>query len=572
MMNKKELQKKKLQKLQEMKKLFAARNRKLREKAETRPGAGLAKLLEGELERAELTLNAQDVVNKLQDTAEDLAKMSVEQLMPLVDEMKGEFGPDAAHRFDRIVGGALDSALQAVRDAREQVNNAVLKMQGKLSDEDVTLSDNDMDDDLGGGVGLDGPNDMEVDDLDADPDANVEVDDEFGGAVSASGKNGEPLGRARKESINLSKKKSKNLTEFVLLNHEETLAEAYADLAQLEDFDSLKLEVVADKYGICEEELFAVYNEASALFDESRKYRANKTAAIREALNIQEKEHLDEFLPMLGAVAGAGVRTLGRTALKKLGGMAAKKVGGMAMDKVDSMVPGNDEENGTQAPLTPAEQAKQEQEIKRNQRNNPKLRKLAAQFGVQPQDMAELEAVIASEGRVVTKPALKEHRILDEIASLEQADAVRIVKERIKAVQTGKDLAVRETFPADIKLSTPRMVVKQLGSKYGDPSGWAVARTNEGSHYVLSAPIPETEKAKSLEGEISSLEEEISSIRTKHSDVDGEYNLPQEIKVGDLRKRLGEYQTGYRHQVAKWLTYEEASALVSLAQSYAPKK
>lgn len=584
-MNKKELQQKKLAMLQEMKQLMEARNAKLREEAASRPGAGLAKLLEGELERAELTLNAQDVVNKLQDTAEDLAKMSVEQLMPLVDEMKGEFGPEAAQKFETEVGGALDTALQAVRDAREQVNNAVLKMQGKLSDEDVTVPDNDMADDIGGGVGLDGPNDMADDPLGAEEPADdlgldVDAGDDFAGEPAAAGPEEEPLGRAKKESRTYSKKKSE-LTES---KHEEALLEAFVELTESGDFDSLKLEIVADKYGVCEEELAELYNSAESLLEEVKSYRIKNTSALREALGIEETEKLDEFLPLLAPLAGAAARTVGGAALKGLGGLAKgaakslgkaalRKGGSMAMDKVgDMMGLGGDEKPGqATAPKTPADQARDEQKMKRDARNNPDLRKLAAKFKVQPQDLADLGATIMASDNNDAAP-LNEHRIIEEIAGVPQDDAIKLVKERIKAVKTGKDLAVRETFPADVQLTTPRAVVKQLSAKYGDPAGWAVARSDEGSYYVLSSPIPEVEKARSLQGEIQGLEEEITGIREKHADVQAEYQLPQEIKMGELRQRLGEYETGYRHQVAKWMTFEEASALVTLAQTYGSKK
>ena len=41
--------------------------------------------------QAELALAAKDMVVQLQDIAEDLAKMQVENLMPLVDRIKEEY-------------------------------------------------------------------------------------------------------------------------------------------------------------------------------------------------------------------------------------------------------------------------------------------------------------------------------------------------------------------------------------------------------------------------------------------------------------------------------------------------
>ncbi|NJO62657.1 MAG: hypothetical protein HC836_31835 [Richelia sp. RM2_1_2] len=557
-----------------MKKILEAKNAQLREKRNNRPAAGFAALLEGELERAQLTLSAQDVVNKLQDTAEDLAKMSVEQLLPLADEMKGEFGPEAANKFEEVVGTALENALQAVRDAREQVNNAVLLMQGKLSDEDVNTPVSDIASDT-------------TDSDTADQELNLDDagdEDVFAGAPAASGPAEEPLGRARKESIEYPVKKKSNT-----LGYSDSLLEAFVELAMVENFTSLDVEVVSDKFGVLEEEVLELYNSAERLvFETADKQKPN-------ILNLNEVEQLNELLPLAAlaarAVAGYGAKKLAGYAAKKIGTTALKKVGGAVLNKAagtslankaSANLSGADapvDDDSTSAPTTtkpiapkPTTTAKAAQSM-RQLANNPKIKQLASKFKVQPKDLSDLAAEILTQSndQDVNKPKLKEHKIIENISPVTKDDALTIVKERLKSIKNSKDLAVRETFSNDIKLTTPRMVISQLTAKYGDPQNWSVAQTNEGSYYVLSASIPEAEKAKGIENQITSLEEEIKTIREKHADIQVEYQLPQEIKIAELRTQFNEYQTGYRHQVAKWLSLNEASALISLAQAITPK-
>jgi hypothetical protein len=195
---------KKYEALIERKQSVAQKLRKLKEQRERRP-KGIGTLLEGDLERAELILAAKDTTNKLQDMAEDLAKMQVEDLYPLVDNIKGEFGPDLAETFEQTVNEQLGNALETIRAARESVNNATLRLEGKLSDEDLASSvGNDMAQDTGE-EGDDLELDMEMDDEESGVEGELELDfddDDFGGAEAGEGPEDEPLGRAKKESAN----------------------------------------------------------------------------------------------------------------------------------------------------------------------------------------------------------------------------------------------------------------------------------------------------------------------------------------------------------------------------------
>ena len=209
---------KKRNKLLERKKNLKARVEKLKEQKNKKNS--LYSLLEGHLEQAESILTARDTVNKLQNMAEDLAKIQVETMMPLVDDIKSSFNSEMAEKFEKAVEDDVGNALEAVRNARESANNAVLRLEGKLSDNDEESDlendsfggddkDNDLDFDL-----TDDDDDGSDDDNDDDDEFNDDdnSDDEFNDDDNSDDEDSKnPIGRKRKdESRNTS---LKNLSE-----------------------------------------------------------------------------------------------------------------------------------------------------------------------------------------------------------------------------------------------------------------------------------------------------------------------------------------------------------------------
>ena len=185
----------------------------------------LEKLFEGELERAGIIFNAKEMCDKLQKMAEDLAKMQADA-MPIADNMKGVFGPDVSDQFEQATKEQLEATLNAVRSAKDAINTHVLRMEGKISDEDVNTPSNDMADATDAATGSQegdgeaaapaGDDESELDSLlgdeggDEKADAEAEgdtgegdesLDDLLGGDEAASGPSDEPLGRAKKESV-----------------------------------------------------------------------------------------------------------------------------------------------------------------------------------------------------------------------------------------------------------------------------------------------------------------------------------------------------------------------------------
>jgi hypothetical protein len=213
----------KIERLKAIKEEFArtqtalTRARKLEESA--RPTA-LATLLENDLDQAELILAAQDMMHKLQNMAEDLAKMNAQDLFPLVDKMKASFGQEAAHAFEATSQEAITGAMNAVRHAKDETGNSIMRLEGKIPANDMAASatptapTSDLAGDASGDV--------------AGGDVDSAMDD-FGGADAAAGPDSEPLGRARKESVEGGK----------ALNESVVLETAGRRLIETEGLDSL---------------------------------------------------------------------------------------------------------------------------------------------------------------------------------------------------------------------------------------------------------------------------------------------------------------------------------------------
>jgi hypothetical protein len=147
----------------------------------------LTTLMEGELERAEIILAARDILQRIQKMTEDLAKINTEDVMPLVDNIKGIFGPEAGERFEDVASDSIKKSVDALRDTKDQINQQVLFMEGKISEPELT--------DMGSGnTGDEQTTDQPINQ------PSDEQDDPFGGSDAASGPENEPLGRAKKES------------------------------------------------------------------------------------------------------------------------------------------------------------------------------------------------------------------------------------------------------------------------------------------------------------------------------------------------------------------------------------
>jgi hypothetical protein len=136
------------------------------------------------LDQAETLLAAKDISDKLQDMAEDAAKMSVDSLMPLVDTMKSQFGQEQANAFNEVLKQNLQSVLDTVIKAKDETDNAIMALQGgqtptRTADISQPLPSADMDQEGG----------------------EADFENDFAATPAASGPGEEPLGRASKRDV-----------------------------------------------------------------------------------------------------------------------------------------------------------------------------------------------------------------------------------------------------------------------------------------------------------------------------------------------------------------------------------
>lgn len=138
-------------------------------------------VFEDEVGEAESLMAAQDMVDRIQGMLEDVGEMLNEDLPPLTDSLRRSSSADAAANFNSTASGALNSLMDAVRSAREEMANAV----GALSGQEPTP------------MGADDTLDVEVEEPGLDSDEEFDLDD-FEASDAAQGGN-EPLGRAKRD-------------------------------------------------------------------------------------------------------------------------------------------------------------------------------------------------------------------------------------------------------------------------------------------------------------------------------------------------------------------------------------
>ena len=158
-------------------------------------------LLEGAEDQAELVMASKDMVDRLTGWMEDTAEMQSESMLELADAIRDEMGSEKSEAFT----AAVKPSLEALYTAMEQTRIALTGGVGMLTGEgDAPM----MGDEPAMEPTVDGDMDMAAP---LDPDAPAE-DDAFAAADAAMGGDDE-AGRAKRESIQRSKKKLAEISD-----------------------------------------------------------------------------------------------------------------------------------------------------------------------------------------------------------------------------------------------------------------------------------------------------------------------------------------------------------------------
>ena len=165
----------------------------------------LRKLLEADVDQAESLIAAKSFSQELQDMIEKLGRLVNEDLPAVADQMRDSHGADVATGFEDTVSNTLSGIMDQLRDSKQELDNST----SAIADGGVPAMGNDMEDfsdeELGGDMDMDADLDLDADvELDLD---DAEMGDEFGGADELAGDEEEPLGRAKKESLQILAKK-----------------------------------------------------------------------------------------------------------------------------------------------------------------------------------------------------------------------------------------------------------------------------------------------------------------------------------------------------------------------------
>jgi hypothetical protein len=134
-------------------------------------------ITEGEMEKAELALAGKDIVDTVTGQLEDLSDINASKLLELSDRIRDEIGSDVADAFVAKVQPAIQSAIDSLSASREELDKASRMLTGEEQPEVDTMGADD-----------------ELSDLD-DAETDIEATDAEAGGEE------EPLGRAKRESI-----------------------------------------------------------------------------------------------------------------------------------------------------------------------------------------------------------------------------------------------------------------------------------------------------------------------------------------------------------------------------------
>lgn len=88
-------------------------------------------LVESDVEQAEAMLASKDFIDRIQGMIEDIGEMLNEDLPPLSDTIRDEMGMETAQSYVDVVNPALDAALEALHNTREQLDNGTRVLSGE---------------------------------------------------------------------------------------------------------------------------------------------------------------------------------------------------------------------------------------------------------------------------------------------------------------------------------------------------------------------------------------------------------------------------------------------------------
>jgi len=166
-----------------------------------------SKLKEGAEDKAELTMAAKDMVDRITSWMEDTAEMETESMLELADSIRDELGSEQSEQYVNSVRPALEELYQAMSATRDALIQGVSMITGEGGMDEPMGADDELGGDMGDDMGDETDVDLDVD-VGAEPgDMDMDTDD-FGADAAADGGDLE-TGREKRESVERPRSKKK---------------------------------------------------------------------------------------------------------------------------------------------------------------------------------------------------------------------------------------------------------------------------------------------------------------------------------------------------------------------------
>jgi len=128
------------------------------------------KVMESEVQQAQVVLAAQDMTDRIQDTLEDVTEMKFKDLPALVDSIRNEVGMNQAQQYMTDASAALDSLIACLQETKNSIESA----QGVITGQEPVVPGEDDGLDLNQPEPMDTETDTEVD-VEAEPESDLEA-------------------------------------------------------------------------------------------------------------------------------------------------------------------------------------------------------------------------------------------------------------------------------------------------------------------------------------------------------------------------------------------------------------
>jgi hypothetical protein len=139
-----------------------------------------------EVQKSQVILAAQDMIDSIQKMVEQISKMKVEELPAVVTGVNNEIGTSEGQTFEGTVSGALTALEQSLTEAKNALNGALGQITGEGGPSEESFDGAMGGDDMGAEVNGDTSDDLGDlggDDLDmGNDDMDDEAPEELGGA------------------------------------------------------------------------------------------------------------------------------------------------------------------------------------------------------------------------------------------------------------------------------------------------------------------------------------------------------------------------------------------------------